>query len=100
MEHYEPRKTERIRTALVADGIDAERATEISFHLTDWYTDLVDLHKLLDEIDQYSDEQIGHILMRFLAHVPNHVAAAKKLIGLGPIEDVFGVGILEDETSD
>ena len=33
-----------------------------------------------------------------LAHVPDHVAAAKKLAGVGPIEDIFGVGVLiEDE---
>jgi hypothetical protein len=32
-----------------------------------------------------------------LAHVPNHVAAAKKLVGLGPMEDAFEVGFLVED---
>jgi hypothetical protein len=44
-----------------------------------------------------SNDQIVDIVIRFLAHVPNHVAAAKKLVGLGPMEDIFEVGILIED---
>jgi hypothetical protein len=47
--------------------------------------------------DAFTNDQVFDIVLRFLAHVPNHVAAAKKLAGLGPIEDIFGVGVLVED---
>ena len=36
-------------------------------------------------------------MSRFLAYVPNHVAAAQKIVGLGPMKDIFEVGILVED---
>ncbi|MGH9943746.1 MAG: hypothetical protein ACRD9R_15480 [Pyrinomonadaceae bacterium] len=72
-------------------------AREIAFHMTDWDHNVDDLVRLYDQPEAFSDNDIRNIVIRFLAHVPNHVAAAKKLAGLGPIEDVFEVGVLEDD---
>jgi hypothetical protein len=72
-------------------------AEDIAFHITDWREDLLALLHLYDSPDQLSNDQIHNLIIRFLAHVPNHVAAAKKLVGLGPIEDVFNVGVLIED---
>jgi hypothetical protein len=47
---------------------------------------LVSLYENPESLD---DEEIRMLLLVFLSHVPNHVAAARKLIGVGPIEDKF-----------
>ena len=71
---------------------------DIGFHMTDWDQDLEDLIALYQRPEAFTDDQIVSMLLKFLAHVPNHLAAAKKLAGMGPIEDVFDVGVLvEDE---
>jgi glutamate mutase epsilon subunit len=74
-----------------------ETANEIAFHMTDWRDDLQTLIKLYDENYILSDEEISAIIHQFLAHVPNHLAAAMKLIGYGPIEDIFDVGVLKKD---
>ena len=64
---------------------------------TDWKEDLDEISRLYNDAERLSDDEIQDIIIKFLAHVPNHVAAAKKLVGLGPIEDVFKVGVLEED---
>jgi hypothetical protein len=94
------KKSQQIRNRLVtvlADTLDEAIASEIAFHLTDWKEDLELLVQIYEKEESLSDEQISKIIYTFLAHVPNHLAAAKKLIGLGPIEDVFNVGIAEED---
>ena len=72
-------------------------AQEVAFHMTDWDNNLEDLIRLYENPDAFSDDEIVGFVLHFLAHVPNHVAAAKKLAGIGPIEDIFNVGVLVDE---
>lgn len=72
-------------------------ADDIAFHMTDWDHNLDDLVKLYEQPEAFSDDDMVHIVLEFLAHVPNHVAAGKKLAGIGPIEDVFEVGVLEED---
>jgi hypothetical protein len=74
-----------------------EAAKDIGFHMTDWDSDVDELIALYEDPDAFSNDQIVDIVIRFLAHVPNHVAAAKKLVGLGPMEDIFEVGILIED---
>jgi len=74
-----------------------EAAKDIGFHMTDWDSDVDELIALYEDPDAFSNDQIVDIVIRFLAHVPNHVAAAKKLVGLGPMEDIFEVGILVED---
>jgi hypothetical protein len=70
---------------------------DLAFHLTDWLSDLEECYKTFSSIEQKSDEEIERFVYRFLAHVPNHLVAAKKLSGIGKTEDVFNVGIFEDD---
>ena len=65
--------------------------------MTDWKKDLDRLVNLYNNIESSNDSEIQEVIIRFLAHAPNHIAAAKKLIGLGPIEDVFDVGVLRED---
>lgn len=72
-------------------------ANDVAFHMTDWDHNLDDLLRIYKEPGRFSNDEIVRIVLEFLAHVPNHVAAAKKLAGLGPIEDVFEVGVLVED---
>jgi len=89
---------QRIGAAFAANNLKPDIVREIAFHMTDWGDDLNELVALFNNIDHVEDEKIRKVVIKFLAHVPNHVAAAKKLVGLGPIEDVFRVGVLEEDT--
>jgi hypothetical protein len=97
MENMQPVITEKIAAALNASGTEAEVAEQIAFHLTDCSGDFEQILKLYHEPQSLSDDQVQTLVFKFLAHVPNHLAAAKKLAGLGPIEDVFGVGVLKED---
>ena len=72
-------------------------ANDVAFHMTDWDHNVDDLLRIYKEAGRISNDEIVKIVLEFLAHVPNHVAAAKKLAGLGPIEDVFEVGVLVED---
>ena len=73
-----------------------EVARDIAFHMTDWDHNLEDMMRLYEEQESLSDDEIIDIIIQFLAHVSEHVAAAKKLAGVGPITDIFEVGVLEE----
>ena len=65
--------------------------------LTDWEHNVDYLLRQDGQPEAFSGVEIRGIIIRFIAHVPNHVAAAKKLAGMGPFEDIFKAGVLEDE---
>ena len=88
---------DRIAQAFTESMGEPEVAGEIAFHITDWAENVDDLVRLYDQAESLSDEEIRRIVIQLLAHVPNHVAAAHKLIGMGPIRDAFGVGIHEED---
>ena len=88
---------DRIATAFTSSMGDPETAREIAFHMTDWDHNVDDLVNLYEQPEAFSDDEILHITLKFLAHVPNHVVAAKKLSGMGPTEDIFEVGIFEED---
>ena len=88
----------RIAEAFAASMDLRDVSNEVAFHMTDWDHNFDDLVRLYERPEAFSDDEIVSMVLQFLAHVPNHVAAAKKLAGVGPIEDIFGVGVLiEDE---
>jgi hypothetical protein len=89
--------SERVARALVSLGVEEAKAKEVAFHMTDWRADLEEWAGVWADPERFNDEQLTDIIYGFLAHVPNHVAAAKKLLELGPVEDIFGVGIFEDD---
>ena len=86
--------------AILSEDLGSDRAREVGFHMADWSDDLEELHRAWHNLDGVDDEQLSRLIYKFLAHVPNHLAAAKKLIGYGPIEDIFKVGVLEEDKED
>ena len=86
--------------AVLSPDVGAEAAREIAFHMADWSENLEELHYAWHNLENIDGKQLSKIIYLFLAHVPNHVAAAKKLIGYGPIEDIFKVGVLEEDEED
>lgn len=97
MEDNQTSVSQRIVAALCAGDTEAEIAEQIAFHLTDWGDDFERMLKLYQQPQSLNDDQVQALIFKFLAHVPNHLAAAKKLAGLGPITDVFEVGVLEED---
>lgn len=87
----------RIAEAFAANELESHVVNDIAFHMTDWKKDLDRLVNLYNNIESSNDSEIQEVIIRFLAHAPNHIAAAKKLAGLGPIEDVFEVGVLQED---
>jgi hypothetical protein len=87
----------RVTRALVSSGVEESKAQEVAFHMADWKTDLDEWAGVWEDPERFNDEELTDIIYGFLVHVPNHVVAAKKLLELGPIEDVFGVGIFEED---
>ena len=59
--------------------------------LTELDHNVDDLLRIYEQPETFSDDEIRGIIIR------NHVAAAKKLAGIGPIEDIFEAGVLEDD---
>ena|ERR1700742_146227 len=88
---------ERITAAFLHSGLAENAAQQIAFHMTDWEEDLEQIQRMYSQVHEISDDELRELIISFLTHVPNHVAAAKKLIGLGPIEDIFEVGVLEED---
>lgn len=87
----------RITEAFAEFELAPQVVEDIAFHMTDWKENLVELMHLYESPEQLSNDQIQDVVIKFLAHVPNHLAAAKKLAGLGPIEDIFQVGVLRED---
>ena len=95
-------KTEQLRDRIAKALTDSmeekpEVARDIAFHMTDWDHNLQDMVRLYEQQESLSDEEVIDIIIQFLAHVPEHVAAAKKLAGVGPITDIFEVGVLKED---
>ncbi len=72
-------------------------AYDISFHMTDWLSDVKDLLDVYSNIDNLSDDEITDFVIGFVAHAPNHLNAAMKLTGMGPVRDVFDANIFEED---
>lgn len=80
-----------IEKALVLEGYEVDKAKDISFHMTDWLDDLQELIKFYNDPNKISSEEIEELLMDFLVHVPNHLAAASKLMLDIEITNIFDV---------
>lgn len=65
---------------------------DIAFHMTDWLDDLRSLQAFYDAPANLSTKEIEQLLIKFLVHAPNHLAAACKLLTDIPVTDIFGVG--------
>jgi len=65
---------------------------DVAFHMTDWLGDLKEWHSFCENPDSLSVEEVQELLMKYLVHVPAHLAAASKLVTGEPVEDIFDVG--------
>jgi hypothetical protein len=77
-----------------------ETCRDIAFHMTDWLKDYEGFAKVFDMSKEMNTKQVQEIVAQFLIHASNHIAAAKKLAGYGPMEDIFQVGIFEEDETD
>lgn len=91
-EHDTLRK--RVVDAFVNEGFSIKESEQITFHMLDGLDDFKTLMSIFNNIEKETDEEICTAIRGFLIHVPNHINAAKCLYGLGPVEDIFGLGIL------
>jgi hypothetical protein len=90
---------EKIRTQIERSAVDEmelspEQALEVAFHMTDWLDDLQRYVKFCENPGSFGPEEVDELLLAFLVHVPNHVAAAAKLYADMPVSDVFKVGAI------
>lgn len=91
----------RIREVLLREMVlPGDAADDLAFHMTDWLDDLARFAEFCAEPDKWKDEEIKDMLLSFLVHVPNHVAAASRLLTGFPVTDVFGVGSVENDSGD
>ncbi len=96
MDRTKIRKT--IEQMLIKEGYEPEeKRHEIAFHLTDWLDDLEAWHSFCAAPDSLESEALEKLIMQFLIHVPNHVAAASKLMLDIPVTDIFEVGATADD---
>jgi hypothetical protein len=70
-----------------------EVARDIAFHLTDWASDAAFIIAVTLFPERFTPKEIRDGVELFIAHAPNHVAAAAELGGF-PVADIFGTGVV------
>lgn len=75
-------------------------ANDVAFHMTDWLDDLDAYARFCADPSKMSDAEVGELLLAFLVHVPNHIAAASKLYTGVPVTDIFGVDATSEDTNE
>jgi hypothetical protein len=81
-------------------GLPESVAQDVAFHMTDWLSDLEDYVAFCTDPNAHSDEAASRLLLQFLIHVPNHLAAASKLYAGIPVTDILEVGATSEEEAD
>ncbi|CAN5153156.1 hypothetical protein BH11PSE11_BH11PSE11_32420 [soil metagenome] len=72
-------------------------ARDVAFHMTDWLNELDAFSRFCQSPGALSSDELSNLLMDFLVHVPNHVAAAGKLYTGFPVTDIFKVSSTSQE---
>ena len=98
MNYDEVQIKESIIKALSDLQVPVDKAREIAFHMTDWLSDLSAWQRFCEAPSSQSSDEVLDLLTKFLIHVPEHVAAANKLMNGFSIQDIFEVGVLTDES--
>ena len=82
-----------IENALEADGYGtADIRHDVAFHMTDWLDDLQDWQRFCESPEKLDPDEIVKLLVGFLVHAPNHLAAASKLLTGIPVMDIYKDG--------
>ena len=93
--------SQTLEDALQAKNYDSpEVRHDIAFHMTDWLSDLQEWHSFCESPESLEPDQISDLLIRFLVHVPNHLAAASRLMTGIPVTDIFDVGAVATDDED
>jgi hypothetical protein len=79
-------KAFRELTADAGPASKDRRTRDFVFHMTDWYSDLMRLARLMEHPDGKSDEGWAKAVLGFLIHASGHVNAAAKIAEVEPIE--------------
>jgi hypothetical protein len=88
----------RISNSLEVSGIDPSGLqSDIVFHMTDWLDEMELFQHFCEDPSSFNPEEINNLLITFLTHVPNHLAAASKLFLGIPVTDIFNVGSTSEE---
>jgi hypothetical protein len=91
----------KIEQSLKAIGdYDDNQIKDIAFHMVDWIGELDALAGLFENPEEYEAKEVERIIIGFLVHVPNHIAAASKLMIDQSVSDIFGVGAVEIGSND
>ena len=80
------------RAAVAEAELSPQVAQDVALHMTDWLADLQTFVRFCQSPETFSSGQVNELLIAFLIHVPNHVAAAAKLYVDLPVTDIFSVG--------
>jgi len=75
-------------------------AADVALHMTDWLNDLDAYSRFCADPSKMSDAEVSQLLINFLIHVPNHIAAASKLYAGVPVTDIFKVDSIADDTNE
>ena len=87
-----------IESMLLKQGYKPDsKRKEIAFHLTDWLDDAEAWNDFCQDPSQLEPSALEKLIIDFLIHVPNHVAAASKLMLDIPVQDIFEVGAVSDD---
>ncbi|PCI08237.1 hypothetical protein COB72_08645 [bacterium] len=86
---------QRIKASALKRGLSKQEAFDSGFHMVDWLDDLEAFYSFCQNPDSFSDDELETMLINFLIHVPNHLAAAAKIYADSPVSDIFGVGAIE-----
>lgn len=90
---------DRIKDVVLQDSKLPERvARDIAFHMTDWLDELARYSAFCADPDKMTNQEVKELLLAFLTHAPNHIAAAAKLYAQIPVTDVFGVGATSEDS--
>lgn len=68
-----------MKRALISYEVSEKRANEIVFHLTDWIDDLIPFVNFLEDPASHSDEAVEELIIKFLAHAPDHLKCAAEI---------------------
>jgi len=75
--------------------LNEKDAQNVVFHMMDWQVDMERWNRFLENPQGLVYQEIHEILVNFLIHAPNHMAAAAKLYVDYPVRDIFGVGAVQ-----
>ena len=95
MKFSEEKIRNKIEHSLKVCSYSKRKRQDIAFHMVDWLDDFSRLYRFYRNPNKYKPEEVEELLMDYFVHVPNHIAAAAKLMIEIGVSDIFKVGAVE-----